>query len=703
MSDDAAGTADNPDAPDADDADDTADDPYADDPAGNPDADTTRSGHTAHSAHTADVAGPELLLPAAVLWDMDGTLVDTEPYWFASERDLVDRFGHGDWPDHHAHAMVGFDLLDSAAYLQEHGGVELPAEEIVERLLDGVIARLHRKIPWRPGARELLADLNDAGVPCALVTMSWRRFVDPVLAALPPRSFVATITGDEVPRGRGKPHPDPYLIGADACDAAPEDCLAIEDSPTGVQSAISAGCRVIGVPNVKALGRERGLTIVESLDDLRLRDLAEIMSAPEPPEPRTLPFGLDQRRVALVVGAVAVVLFAFILFANRNGEPEPVALPPGAIPLDVWAPYWTLAEAVPEAEVRLADVREASPFWFGARGVDEIVVDENTSTERSAEFIDLIGGTPALFVPSIRDEMPAGGMAAILADPATRSQHVDTIMTFARDLDVDGIDLDYEQFAFADGRDTWASTRPDWVAFVTELAEDLHAEGLTLTVSIPPVWGLAPEVIEAAADASDDDETASTVPIETASGYWVYDHGAIAEVVDAIRIMTYDYSVAEAGPIAPIWWVADAVASTSAVVPEEFRDKLVLGVASYGSNWVLSTIGECPAGAEGKTNVTARSVFELAELRGGTPLFDPTTSEWSFAYALTVEDAATSCVQNRQVHWVDAEGAAARAELARRAGWGGVALWALGYEDDDVWQAILTASREPLDVEPADG
>ena len=104
------------------------------------------------------------MLPAAVLWDMDGTLVDTEPYWFASERDLVDRFGHGDWPDEHAHAMVGFDLRDSAAYMQEHGGVDLPADEIVERLLDGVIARLQRNIPWRPGARELLAELNDADV-----------------------------------------------------------------------------------------------------------------------------------------------------------------------------------------------------------------------------------------------------------------------------------------------------------------------------------------------------------------------------------------------------------------------------------------------------------------------------------------------------------------------------------------------------------
>jgi spore germination protein YaaH len=218
----------------------------------------------------------------------------------------------------------------------------------------------------------------------------------------------------------------------------------------------------------------------------------------------------------------------------------------------------------------------------------------------------------------------------------------------------------------------------------------LHADDRTLTVSIPPVWGLAEDVIQAARD----DET--VVPIDTASGYWVYDHGAIAEVVDAIRIMTYDYSVAEPGPIAPIWWVADAIAGTSAVVPEEYRSKLVLGVASYGSNWVTSTLGDCPTSAEGKTNVTARTVLELAALRGGIPAYDASTAEWSFAYALTVDDAGVSCVQNRVVHWVDAEGAAARTELARRAGWGGVAVWALGYEDDAVWQAIVSASRDPL-------
>ena len=623
--------------------------------------------------------------PTAVLWDMDGTLVDTEPYWFASERDLVEEFGH-EWPDHHAHAVVGFDLLDAAAYIQEHGHVSLPREEIVERLLDGVIARLDRRIPWQPGARELLADLNAAGVPCALVTMSWRRFVDPVIAALPDGAFVTTITGDEVPPGEGKPGPTPYLMGAAACDADPRDCVAIEDSPTGVRSALRAGCHVLGVPNMKALDPEPGLTLVASLDEVRVDDLGALLDAtPEPSrsarrrtEPWTL-FGRQFARGPAILLAVLAVAAASFGFSRLGGDDEP-ALPPGAVPIDVWAPYWTLGDTLLETDRRFDSIRELSPFWFGARGVTEIVVDENSTDVLTDEFLDRSGSARGKLVPSIRDEMPAGGMAEILADPTTRRQHIDAILSFADDLDADGIDLDYEQFAFADGASTWAATSPHWVAFVAELAAELHDAGRTLTISIPPVYDVA---------------------TTGDRGFWVYDHGAIAEHADAIRIMAYDYSVAEAGPIAPISWVRDAVAGTSAAVPEEFHDKLVLGVPSYGSNWVVSTLGDCPATAEGRTNVTSRSVDELATRRGGVPVFDVATSEWSFTYALTVEDGTLSCVQNRKVHWVDAEGVADRVEIARRAGWGGVALWALGYEDDEVWAALESASRVPLDAEPA--
>lgn len=215
---------------------------------------------------------------------MDGTLVDTEPYWFSGERSLVDQFG-GCWTDEDAHAVVGFDLLDAAEYLRSRGGVRLPAAEIVERLLDHVISQLEVAIPWRPGAVELLAELNAAGVPCALVTMSYRRFVSPVVAALPAGSFAAIITGDEVPVGEGKPHPTPYLLGAAACGVVAQRCVAIEDSPTGVRSAIAAGCAVLGVPNVRDIPPAPGVTLRRSLTDVTVDDLGALLAPVSCAEP----------------------------------------------------------------------------------------------------------------------------------------------------------------------------------------------------------------------------------------------------------------------------------------------------------------------------------------------------------------------------------------------------------------------------------
>ena len=196
---------------------------------------------------------------AAVLWDMDGTLVDTEPYWIEAEFALAEKYG-GSWSAEHALELVGNDLVESGRYIREHmfAGVEVDLEpsEIVEQLLDRVVAMVEQAVPWRPGAVELLASLREAGVPCALVTMSYRRLVSPILAHLPADTFDAVITGDAVTRG--KPHPEPYLKAAAELEVDPGECLAIEDSNTGVRSAEAAGCTVLVVPNhVPVLPGER--------------------------------------------------------------------------------------------------------------------------------------------------------------------------------------------------------------------------------------------------------------------------------------------------------------------------------------------------------------------------------------------------------------------------------------------------------------
>ena len=211
-----------------------------------------------------------MTFPDAVLWDMDGTLVDTEPYWVQSEHEVVAKYG-GTWSHELAMNVVGFDLLDAGRYIREHSGIDVEPSDIVEELLDRVVRRVEEAVPWRPGAVDLLTDLRDHGVRCALVTMSYRRFVAPILAGLPAGVFEAVVTGDAV--SQGKPHPEPYLKAAALLGVDPARTLAIEDSNTGTRSAESAGCTVLVVPNhVPVLEGERRV-FVESLAGLTTESL----------------------------------------------------------------------------------------------------------------------------------------------------------------------------------------------------------------------------------------------------------------------------------------------------------------------------------------------------------------------------------------------------------------------------------------------
>jgi HAD superfamily hydrolase (TIGR01509 family) len=204
---------------------------------------------------------------------MDGTLVDTEPYWIECEYALVESYG-GTWSDELAHAQVGNDLIDTGRALAEHGGVPLEPRAIVERLLDGVVERVRARLPWRPGARELLEELYDLGVPCALVTMSWRRFADAVVDSVPPGRFAALVTGDEVERP--KPFPDPYLMAARLLGADPAACVAIEDSPNGVASAVAAGVPTLAVQHFVPIEPGAGCAVVNTLQGWTAARLATL-------------------------------------------------------------------------------------------------------------------------------------------------------------------------------------------------------------------------------------------------------------------------------------------------------------------------------------------------------------------------------------------------------------------------------------------
>lgn len=209
---------------------------------------------------------------SALLVDMDGTIVDSEPYWITAEHELVSEFG-GHWDDDLALSLVGSDLNRSASVLQD-AGVDLPGQEIVHRLEQYVAAEMVKTPRWRPGARELLAEARSAGVRLALVTMSWAHFAGTVANMLPEGTFDVVVSGDLVERG--KPEPDAYLKAMADLGVDRRECVAIEDSPTGAAAAAAAGVRCLGVPHLVGLEMAAGRTVTESLSGVTLEWLATL-------------------------------------------------------------------------------------------------------------------------------------------------------------------------------------------------------------------------------------------------------------------------------------------------------------------------------------------------------------------------------------------------------------------------------------------
>lgn len=223
-------------------------------------------------------------LPAAVLWDMDGTLVDTEPYWITAEHELVEEFG-GTWTHELALQLVGNPLLVSAQFILDNSPVDLSAEEVVQRLQSRVIEQIADGVPWRPGARELLAACREADIPSALVTMSWSELAGAVVDATEPGSFGLMVTGDKVTHG--KPHPEPYETAAAQLGVDPAACVALEDSPTGVRSAVAAGVPTLAIPHVVEVPSIEGAVPINTLEGLTPFDLMPLALGAVPADPAT--------------------------------------------------------------------------------------------------------------------------------------------------------------------------------------------------------------------------------------------------------------------------------------------------------------------------------------------------------------------------------------------------------------------------------
>ncbi|MGH3296738.1 MAG: HAD family hydrolase [Trebonia sp.] len=207
---------------------------------------------------------------AAVLFDMDGLLVDTEPLWFEAEAEVMARLG-APWTKQDQEQLLGGSMDNTVGYLLARATRPVPPADVARWMTEGMLRRaVEGRVVIRPGARELLAEVAAAGIPYALVTGSQRPFTEAVLASTGFR-FPVTVTGDDV--SRTKPDPEPYLLAAKLLDADPGQCVALEDSPNGVASATGAGCLVVAVPTLLPVLPAPRRLVAPSLSEVTLATL----------------------------------------------------------------------------------------------------------------------------------------------------------------------------------------------------------------------------------------------------------------------------------------------------------------------------------------------------------------------------------------------------------------------------------------------
>lgn len=210
----------------------------------------------------------------AVLFDMDGTIIDSEPYWMASEQALAAEH-QGTWTHEDGLDIVGMSLDKSSQVLKDRANIPMETHEIVDRLTNDVQSKLAKVVPWRPGAQELLRDLKKHNVKTALVTMALHRMAKQVVDAIPFDAFDVIVAGDDVTRG--KPHPEAYEKAAALLGFDPNKCIAFEDSTTGLASAEAAGTYAIGIPNIIPIPEREGRILWPTLEGVTYKQLRKLI------------------------------------------------------------------------------------------------------------------------------------------------------------------------------------------------------------------------------------------------------------------------------------------------------------------------------------------------------------------------------------------------------------------------------------------
>ena len=323
-------------------------------------------------------------------------------------------------------------------------------------------------------------------------------------------------------------------------------------------------------------------------------------------------------------------------------------------------------------------MKEVMPFWYTLKSPTVIRDDYSTANPSwpIANTICLMRKSGLKLIPTITDGTDKLVLSAYLAKPEVRTTIVKSIVDLVNKYSFDGIDLDFEGFAFVDGNTTWPKTAPNWVLFVKELSIALRAQQKLLSISAPYAFN----------------------PTEKQKGYYVYSWAEIASSIDRLRIMTYDYSVAKAGPIGPISWTEKTLQYAISIMP---ASKVFIGLPGYGRDWITGVTGTCPATAPpglkaGAKAATFRMNYAAAKavIDQAVPTFDAKSSEATYSYqqtfnGLTAKGAATACTVNRTVWYQNDRSYLERMNLVAKYRLGGAALWTLGMED----AAATTAMR----------
>ena len=374
------------------------------------------------------------------------------------------------------------------------------------------------------------------------------------------------------------------------------------------------------------------------------------------------------------LSAVSVALMMAIT-ALAPISPGLAQSPPRKI-LTGWIPYYGMKTALPAAVANGDLIKEVMPFWYTLKSeikITDLYTPSNPGVPISTPLTTMRDSGFAI-IPTITDGTDKLVLAKLLSVPKTRTQVVNTITNLVVANNFDGIDLDFEGFAFSDGTASWPATKVNWDAFILELSKSLHSLDKLLSVTTPVLFD----------------------PTTGKKGYYVYDWATISPMIDRLRIMTYDYSITSPGPIGPITWAEQAISYAVTVVA---ASKVYVGVPGYGRDWVTKVDGVCPSSvanvivAGAKATPVMRDIANLAASYGATPTYNNSFAEATFTYQKIYSGTSSnglqsSCTASRTVWFQNAQSFAARAQLVAKYRLGGITEWTLGMEDPTATDAV---------------